>query len=174
MQTHFPSIQGAPLAAKKTHTTKFHGVTLEDDYFWLRAENWQEAMREPEKLPEDIKSYLTQENDYYDAAMADTKALQDKLISEMRGRIKEDDSSVPVKDGAFAYSWKYTEGGEHPIRIRTPVMAVKKKFYSTLIKRRTVKNILKLVLLMKIQATQYLHGAVILPGLNIILSHSAI
>ncbi len=77
-------------------------------------------MREPEKLPEDIKAYLKAENAYYDAAMADTSELQEKLIAEMRGRIKENDSSVPVKDGPFAYSWKYVEGGEHPIRIRTP------------------------------------------------------
>ena len=108
------------MAAKKTHTTEFHGITLKDDYFWLRAENWHEAMREPDKLPDDIKNYLNSENDYYETAMADTKDLQETLIAEMRGRIKEDDSSVPVKDGPFAYSWKYVEGGEHPIRARAP------------------------------------------------------
>lgn len=120
MNTRFSSIKGAPIAKKNTHETHFHGVTLKDDYFWLRADNWQEAMREPEKLPEDIKSYLNQENAYYEEAMADTKALQETLISEMRGRIKEADNSVPVKYGPYAYSWKYIEGGEHPIRIRTP------------------------------------------------------
>ncbi len=119
MQTRFPSVQGAPLAVKKPHTTQFHGVKLIDDYYWLRAENWQEAMREPEKLPEDVKSYLVEENEYYEKAMADTRDLQKKLIAEMRGRIKEDDNSVPVKDGPYAYSWKYIEGGEHPIRIRS-------------------------------------------------------
>ena len=120
MTIRFPSLKGAPTAAKKEHETKFHGVTIKDDYYWLRAENWQEAMREPEKLPADIKSYLNAENEYYEASMADTKELQEMLISEMRGRIKEDDSSVPVKDGPYAYNWKYIEGGEHPIRVRTP------------------------------------------------------
>ena len=120
MSSHFPALSGAPSAAKKTHSTNFHGVTLNDDYHWLRAENWQEAMREPEKLPEDIKTYLNNENEYFEKAMADTKALQETLIAEMRGRIKEDDSSVPVKDGPYAYSWKYVEGAEHPIRTRTP------------------------------------------------------
>ena len=120
MTIRFPALKGEPTAAKKEHETKFHGVTLKDDYYWLRAENWQEAMREPEKLPDNIKSYLNAENEYYETAMADTKGLQETLISEMRGRIKEDDNSVPVKDGPFAYSWKYIEGGEHPIRIRTP------------------------------------------------------
>ena len=120
MKTRFPSVNGAPQAEKRPHETKFHGITLSDDYHWIRADNWQEAMREPDKLPEDIKSYLNAENDYYEASMADTKDLQKTLIAEMRGRIKEDDSSVPVKDGPYAYTWKYIEGGEHPIRIRTP------------------------------------------------------
>lgn len=120
MHSIFPAIDGAPTAEKKPYQTEFHGVKLSDNYHWLRADNWQEAMREPEKLPSAIKSYLTAENQYYDKAMADTNALQDSLIAEMRGRIKEDDSSVPVKYGPYAYSWKYVEGAEHPIRIRTP------------------------------------------------------
>ncbi|MEM9277416.1 MAG: S9 family peptidase [Pseudomonadota bacterium] len=120
MKPHFPSVENAPSADKNSHTAKFHGVTLTDQYHWLRADNWQEAMREPEKLPEDIKAYLKAENAYYEKAMADTEELQKQLIAEMRGRIKEDDNSVPVKDGPYAYLWKYVEGGEHPIRVRTP------------------------------------------------------
>jgi len=120
MTKHFPSVKGAPIARKCTHENSFHGVKISDDYHWLRASNWQEAMREPEKLPDDIKAYLQAENDYYEDAMSDTVELQEKLIAEMRGRIKEDDNSVPVKYGPYAYSWKYVEGGEHPIRIRTP------------------------------------------------------
>ena len=75
------------------------GVTLTDDYAWLRAGNWQEAMRAPDKLPDDIKTYLEAENAYYDTAMADTADLQATLVAEMRGRIKEDDTSVPRKNG---------------------------------------------------------------------------
>ncbi len=120
MTNYFPSTEGAPVADKRSHKSEFHGVSLNDDYYWLRAENWQEAMREPEKLPKDIKSYLNAENTYYEKAMADTEELQNTLIAEMRGRIKEDDSSVPVQDGPYAYNWKFVEGGEHPIRIRTP------------------------------------------------------
>ncbi|MGI9351982.1 MAG: S9 family peptidase [Rhizobiaceae bacterium] len=119
MTTRFPSVEDAPSAEKRLHITEFHNVTLTDDYFWLRASNWQEAMRDPDSLPEDIKEYLNAENLYYEKAMADTTGLQKDLIAEMRGRIKEDDSSVPVKYGPYAYSWKYVEGGEHPIRART-------------------------------------------------------
>ncbi len=121
MTRHFPSHPDAPVAARKTETTKVHGVTLTDDYGWLRADNWQEAMRDPAKLPEDIAAYLRAENDYYDAAMADTADLQETLIAEMRGRIKEDDESVPRKNGPFFYVMRYAEGDEHPRFVRTPV-----------------------------------------------------
>ena len=120
MTSAFRAIDGAPVAERRRQTATFHGVTLIDDYAWLRAENWQEAMREPAALPSDIKAYLEAENAYYDAAMADTAALQEALVAEMRGRIKEDDSSVPQKDGPFAYARRYHEGAEHPSLVRTP------------------------------------------------------
>ncbi len=116
----FPAIPDAPVADKRPTSASFHGVTLTDDYAWLRADNWQEAMREPDKLPDDIKAYLESENAYYDTAMADTADLQATLIAEMRGRIKEDDTSVPRKKGPYAYVMRYTEGDEHPRYVRTP------------------------------------------------------
>ena len=119
MKTAFPAIDGAPIAEIRPVTAEAHGVTLHDDYAWLRADNWQEAMREPDKLPNDIKTYLNAENTYFDAAMADTDALQADLIAEMRGRIKEDDSTIPRKDGPYAYAMRYTEGAEHPLFVRT-------------------------------------------------------
>ncbi|EAQ08153.1 PtrB, protease [Yoonia vestfoldensis SKA53] len=116
----FKHLPNAPLAGKRPTTATAHGVTLRDDFAWLRADNWQEAMRDPAKLPSDIADYLTAENGYYDAAMADTADLQTALIAEMRGRIKEDDTSVPRKNGAYAYVMRYSEGAEHPVYIRTP------------------------------------------------------
>jgi len=121
MTCNFSALPGAPIAEKRATQTAYHGITLHDNYAWLRADNWQEAMREPEKLPEDIKGYLTAENAYYDKAMGDTEGLQETLIAEMRGRIKEDDSTVPRKHGPFAYSWRYTEGEEHPVMLRAPL-----------------------------------------------------
>jgi oligopeptidase B len=120
MHRHFAAAAGAPVAETRPVKSSFHGMERSDPYDWLRAENWQEAMREPDKLPQPIKDYLNAENAYYEASMKDTEALQQELISEMRGRIKEKDSSVPVKDGPYAYSIRYEEGGEHPIHVRTP------------------------------------------------------
>ncbi len=76
-------------------------------------------MREPAALPEDIRAHLEAENAYTRAAMADAETLRERLYAEMRGRIKEDDSSVPSPDGAFAYGIRFAEGAEHPMLVRT-------------------------------------------------------
>lgn len=120
MSRPFPAPQDAPIAVRRPKTTTVHGVDLYDDYGWLRAPNWQEAMRDPEMLPKDIATYLNAENAYYDRAMADTLDLQAELVTEMRGRIKEDDTSVPYKNGPFAYHTRFDDGAEYPKFVRTP------------------------------------------------------
>ena len=90
---------GPPRAARKPVYSTIHGYTREDPYGWLRAANWQEVMRDPTKLAPDIRAHLEAENAYARAVMADTAALQEALFAEMKGRIKEDDSSVPAPDG---------------------------------------------------------------------------
>lgn len=115
-----PASPKPPLAKKQTYSQTHHGQTTQDDYHWLRAENWQEALRDPELLPAEIKDYLHAENAYYDAAMADTMDLQGTLIDEMRGRMQDDVSYVPEKWGDYAYNIRYAAGQEHPIFFRTP------------------------------------------------------
>ena len=107
-----------PRAERQPTPVTHHGHTRTDDYAWLRADNWQEVMRNPAALGEDIRAYLDAENAYFAAAMADTEALQETLFKEMRGRIKEDDSSVPSPDGPWAYAVRYVEGGQHPLYVR--------------------------------------------------------
>jgi oligopeptidase B len=109
-----------PQAEHRPKACVHHGVTLVDDFAWLRAENWQEVMRDPAKLDPAIRAYLESENAYAEGALADTAALQDALFREMKGRIKEDDSSVPSADGAHAYYVRYREGGQHPLICRQP------------------------------------------------------
>jgi oligopeptidase B len=103
-----------PRAEKRQHADTRHGVTREDDYAWLKAENWQTVMQDPSVLAQDIRHYLEAENAYTERVMAPTKELQDKLFAEMKGRIKEDDSSVPAPDGPYAYYSSYVTGAEHP------------------------------------------------------------
>jgi oligopeptidase B len=103
-----------PRAAKRPDVEVRHGREKRDDYRWLKAANWQEAMHDPALLPGDIRAHLEAENAYHEAAMADTAALQEKLFAELKGRIKEDDSSVPAPDGPFSYYTSYVTGGQHP------------------------------------------------------------
>jgi oligopeptidase B len=109
-----------PRAERRPVATTQHGVTLTDDYAWLKAPNWQTVMRDPGVLDPAIRAYLEAENTHTDAVMAGTRALQDALFAEMKGRIKEDDASVPTPDGPYAYFRRYREGGQHPILCRTP------------------------------------------------------
>ncbi len=110
----------APKADRRPVTTSHHGVTLTDDYAWLRADNWQEVMRDPSVLDPAIRGHLEAENAYTAAMLADTEALQATLFAEMKGRIKEDDSSVPSPDGAYEYQGGYVTGGQYPRLMRRP------------------------------------------------------
>ncbi len=107
-----------PIADKRPVAVTHHGQTRIDEYAWLRAENWQEVMRDPSALAPEIRAYLDAENAYFAAMMADTTELQEQLFQEMRGRIKEDDSTVPAPDGPFAYATRFVEGGQHPLFVR--------------------------------------------------------
>lgn len=108
-----------PIASRVESTCAAHGEQWADNYAWLRADNWQEAMSEPEKLPAPIADYLQAENDYYEQATVGLKPLQAELVAEMRGRMAENDDSVPQKDGAYKYSERYIENAEHEIYVRT-------------------------------------------------------
>lgn len=116
----FKNLPSPPAAAKKPVTDTRHGITRTDDYAWLRADNWQAMFKDTSILDPEIRSYLEAENAYMEAAMADTKELQGQLFAEMKGRIKEDDSSIPMKDGPFAYGSAFVTGGEQPRYFRIP------------------------------------------------------
>jgi oligopeptidase B len=110
----------APRAERRPASRTVHGVVLEDPYAWLRAENWREAIRDPSVLPADIRAHLEAENAWAAAILGPLDALKTKLVAEIRGRIKEDDSSVPVDDGPFAYAVRHRQGGQHPLVVRRP------------------------------------------------------
>jgi oligopeptidase B len=110
----------APVAPRRPHSFTLHGITVTDDYAWLKDENWQEVLRDPSILDADIRSYLEAENAHAERLLGHTSPLQKTLVAEMRGRIKEDDSSVPSPDGPYAYFRKYREGGQHELYCRMP------------------------------------------------------
>ena len=105
----------APVAPRRPHSFTTHGITIVDDYAWLKDAEWQDVLRDPEVLNADIREYLEAENDYTESLLGHTAGLQSTLVAEMRGRIKEDDSSVPSPDGPYAYMHKFREGGQHEL-----------------------------------------------------------
>ena len=108
----------APHARVEPETRRFHERTLVDDYGWLRDEKWQEVMRNPDALSQDIRDYLEAENAYVAETFAPLSDLKETLYQEIKGRIKEDDSSVPARDGDWFYVTKYETGAQHPLFCR--------------------------------------------------------
>jgi oligopeptidase B len=108
-----PPIATPPRAKKSPVTVEHHGIHVTDDYGWLRAADWQNVMRDPSLLEPDIRAHLEAENAYTDAMLADTTDLQATLFTEMKARIKEDDSSVPSPDGSFEYYSSTITGGQY-------------------------------------------------------------
>ncbi|MFN4225811.1 MAG: S9 family peptidase [Hyphomonas sp.] len=110
-----------PVAARVSHEITQLGRTRNDPYHWLKDENWQDVMHDPSLLNADIRAYLEAENAYTKAVLeTPTAGLREALFAEMRGRIKEDDSSVPSIDGDWAYYTRFREGGEYAIYARRP------------------------------------------------------
>lgn len=109
-----------PHAEARPESRTVHDTVLTDAYGWLRATNWKDVLRDPDALPAEIRVYLEAENNYSKALMAPTRDLQKQLVKEFRGRIKEDDASVPQPDGPFLYYSRYRRGGEHPLICRKP------------------------------------------------------
>ncbi|HTN41954.1 MAG TPA: S9 family peptidase [Asticcacaulis sp.] len=110
----------APVPAKQPFAIEQLGHTRIDDYHWMKDDNWQAVLRDPGVIRADIKAALVAENAYSAAMLADTRALQDEIFAEMKGRIKEDDSSVPSPDGDWEYYSRFEKGAQHPIVARRP------------------------------------------------------
>jgi oligopeptidase B len=96
------------------------GRARTDDYAWMKDDNWREVLRDPSVIKADVKAYLQAENLYAKAMLASTQDLQDRMFAEIKGRIKEDDSSVPAPDGPWDYYVRYVPGAQHPVHARRP------------------------------------------------------
>lgn len=116
-----PEIFATPPRARKKHLArKSHGIDWDDSYAWLKDENWQQVMQDPSALAPEIRQYLEAENAYTKRMLQPSEELTATLFDEMKARIKEEDSSVPSADGAYAYFRKYQQGGQHPHLCRQP------------------------------------------------------
>jgi oligopeptidase B len=104
-----------PVAPKKPSSATHHGITVTDDYAWLRDPGY------PEVTDREVLAHLEAENAWFEARMAPHKPLVETLFKEMRARIKEADKSVPQKDGDWLYWIEFEEGAEYKKWWRRPV-----------------------------------------------------
>ena len=96
-----------PAARKQPKMLEIHGDVRTDNYFWLR-----------ERENEEVLDYLRKENEYYNTLTAHTSEFQERLFQEMKGRIREDDQSVPYKQNGYWYITRYEKGKEYPVYSR--------------------------------------------------------
>jgi len=104
-----------PKAEQRPYSYERHGVTIEDPWHWLRDPQY------PDVGDPDVLAYLHAENDYFEHWKKLHSELIDQLFEEMKGRIKEDESSVPVRDGDFLYWWAFKPGAQYRTWYRKPV-----------------------------------------------------
>jgi oligopeptidase B len=104
-----------PVAEKRPHSYTHHGITIEDPYDWLYDKSY------PVVDDEAVLAHVKAENAYFEAKMAAQAPFTEALFTEMRARIKEDDSTVPQKDGDYLYWSEFEEGAQYRKHWRKPV-----------------------------------------------------
>ncbi len=102
-----PKSLAAPVAATKPHSFSHHGDTMEDPYFWLKDPGY------PDVTDQEVLSYLSAENDYYESVTKEDKPAIDALFNEIKGRVREDDESVPWQRGPYDFRWAFTPGKQY-------------------------------------------------------------
>ena len=96
-----------PVAEVRPHELTIHGDTRVDNYYWLRERDNPEVI-----------SYLEAENAYTESVMRDTEGLRSQIFEEIRGRIRQDDSTFPYRDGDWLYYTRFEDGKQYPIYAR--------------------------------------------------------
>ena len=112
MNTSVPKIN------KILKTVKIHNEELIDNYSWIKQKDWKEVILDPNKLNTQVKKYLDEENLFKEDQLKDIKDIEKKIFQELKSKIKNEDNSVPKKDGNYFYAYKYTKNSEYPIYYR--------------------------------------------------------
>ncbi len=107
-----------PIAEKEAYYHEMHGDKRLDNYQWMRLTDEQKLAEKPDAQTQRVLDYLNAENEYRVQMMAHTATLQEQLFEEIKGRIKQDDMSVPYKENGYYYSTRYEEGKEYPLYTR--------------------------------------------------------
>jgi len=108
----------APKINKIFNTMKIHNEELIDNYSWIKQKDWKEVILNPNKLNAQVKKYLDEENLYKENQLKNINDVEKKLFEELKSKIKNEDNSVPKKDGNYFYGYKYNKNSEYPIYYR--------------------------------------------------------
>ena len=107
-----------PKINKILNTVKIHNEELIDNYSWIKQKDWKEVILNPNKLNAQVKKYLDEENLFKENQLKDINDIEKKLFEELKSKIKNEDNSVPKKDGDYFYGYKYNKNSEYPIYYR--------------------------------------------------------
>ncbi|WP_405568363.1 S9 family peptidase [Polaribacter sp. Asnod6-C07] len=107
-----------PIAEKQPAKLEKHNDVRIDNYFWMRLSDEQKLSEVKDEQTQKVIEYLEAENTYYDKITDFSKTFQEELFEEMKGRIKEDDSSVPYKKNGYYYITRFEIGSQYPIYSR--------------------------------------------------------
>lgn len=107
-----------PIAEKQAKELTVHENTRIDNYFWMRLTDEQKTAENKDEQTQKVEAYLHDENSYFDSVMNYTNDFQTSLFEEMKGRIKEDDESVPYYRNGYYYITRYETGKQYPIYSR--------------------------------------------------------
>ena len=104
-----------PKAKKIPFESNHHNNKLVDQYHWIRDDNWQEVLHSPKVLKKEIRDYIDKENQWTDRYLSILSSDKEQIYNEIKGRIKEEDSSLPQKDGSWFYFSETKKGQEYSI-----------------------------------------------------------
>ena len=107
-----------PKAEIQAKSLTIHNSTRIDNYFWMRLTDEQKTAKNKDAQTQKVEAYLNSENEYFDKVTASTKNFQEELFEEMKGRIKEDDTSVPYFRNDYFYVTRFEKGSQYPIYSR--------------------------------------------------------
>ena len=107
-----------PKAEIQAKSLTIHNSTRIDNYFWMRLSDEQKTAKNKDTQTQKVEAYLNSENEYFDQVTASTNNFQKELFEEMKGRIKEDDTSVPYFRNDYFYITRFEKGSQYPIYSR--------------------------------------------------------
>jgi oligopeptidase B len=109
-----------PMAERKSVTTRNHGIMRTDDYAWLMTARFEDVMHNSAALESTIATHLAAETSYVNGVLAPNRALERRLLAQMRARMHRRDRSVPDAWGAWQYYTRYNRGSQRVLHCRQP------------------------------------------------------